>query len=111
MTIQIEALPTPLRVDEDGVVRVGGTRVTLDTVVSAYLDGVSPEEIVDRYPSLSLAAVYGVISYYLHHRPQVDAYLREREQQAAAVRRENEARFDPRGVRERLMGRRSAHDS
>jgi hypothetical protein len=49
----------------------------------------------------------GVISYYLYHRPHVDAYLREREQQAAAVRRENEARFDPRGVRERLRTRRS----
>jgi uncharacterized protein (DUF433 family) len=108
--MQIEALPTPLRVDEDGVVRVGGTRVTLDTVVSAYLGGASPEEIVDRYPSLSLAAVYGVISYYLHHGPQVDAYLRERAQQAAAIRRENEERFDPRGVRERLLTRRSTPD-
>ena len=106
MTMRIEALPTPLRVD-DGVVRVADTRVTLDTVVSAYLDGASAEEMVDRYPSLSLAAVYGVISYYLHHRPQVDAYLREREQQAVAIRRENEARFDPRGVRERLLARRS----
>ena len=111
MTMQIEALPMPLRVDEDGVVRVDDTRVTLDTVVYAYLGGASPEEIVDRYPSLSLAAVYGVIGYYLHHRAQVDGYLREREQRTAAVRRENEARFDPRGVRERLLSRRTAGDS
>ena len=111
MSMAIEALPTPLRVDDDGVVRVGDTRVTLDTVIAAYLDGASPEEIVDRYPSLALAAVYGVISYYLHHRSRVDAYLRERAQQAAAVRRENEARFNPQGVRERLLARRPSDNS
>ncbi|MGH2585546.1 MAG: DUF433 domain-containing protein [Dehalococcoidia bacterium] len=111
MTMTIDALPTPLRVDEDGVVRVGGTRVTLDTVAYAYLGSASPEEIVDRYPALSLADVYGAISYYLHHRAQIDRYLRERERQAAAVRRQNEERFDPHGVRQQLLSRRTARDT
>lgn len=110
MTMTIEALPMPLRLDDDGVVRVGDTRVTLDTVVYAYLDGASPEEIIDRYPSLSLAAIYAAISYYLYHQPAVDQYLRERERQAATVRRQNEAQANPRGVRERLLARRTARN-
>jgi uncharacterized protein (DUF433 family) len=110
MTMQIDTMPMPLRVDGDGVVRIGDTRVTLDTVVYAYLDGASPEEVVDRYPSLPLTAVYATISYYLYHQPAVDRYLRERERQAAAVRRRNEARAKPQGVRKRLLARRTARN-
>ena len=47
----------PLSVDAHGVVRVGGTRVTLDTVMEAFLEGASAEDIVSRYPSLDLADV------------------------------------------------------
>jgi len=95
----------PLETDADGVVRVGGTRVTLDTVVAAFDEGATAEEIVQQYPSLRLADVYAVIGYYLQRRPEVEAYLRERQQQADAVRRQNEARFDPQGVRDRLLAR------
>ena len=61
--------------DPDDVIRVGGTRVTLDTVVGAYRDGASAEEIARRYPSLDLADIHAVIGHYLHHRTQVEAYL------------------------------------
>lgn len=50
MTMTIAALPVPLRVHDGGVVRVGDTRVSLDTVVYAHRDGATPEEIVDRIP-------------------------------------------------------------
>jgi hypothetical protein len=53
-TLLIETEPIPLEADADGVVRVGGTRVTLDTVVAAFKDGATAEEIVYQYPSLSL---------------------------------------------------------
>ena len=94
-----------LAADAEGVLRVGGTRVPLDTVVEAFRDGATPEEIVLRYPSLVLADVYSVIGYFLHHRAEVDSYLAEQRRQAEAVRAENEARFDPTGVRNRLMKR------
>jgi uncharacterized protein (DUF433 family) len=103
----IAAKPVPLETDVDGIVRVSGTRVTLDTVVAAFKDGAAAEEIVYQYPSLDLADVYAVLAYYLQHRPQVEAYLHQRREQADEVQRENEARFDPRGIRERLMARRS----
>jgi uncharacterized protein (DUF433 family) len=57
----------PLSADADGVIRVNQTRVTLETVVMAFLEGATAEEFVQQYPSLSLAATYATIAYYLNH--------------------------------------------
>ena len=104
------AEPPPLQTDVNGVVRVGGTRVTLDTVVSVYQQGANAEEIVLRYDALSLADVHAAISYYLRHRAEVDAYLRERQEQAEQVRQQNEAISPSAGIRERLLARRSQQE-
>jgi len=96
----------PIETDADGVIRVGGTRVTLDTLVAAFDAGATAEEIAQQYDSVTLADVYWVIGYYLRHQPKVRAYLAERQKQAAQVREENERRFDPTGIRERLLARR-----
>ena len=61
MNLTINTEPLPLLADKDGVVRVRGTRVTLDTVVTAFNDEATAEEIVHQYPSLQLADVYAVI--------------------------------------------------
>jgi uncharacterized protein (DUF433 family) len=106
MSLALTAEPLPLEHDADGVVRVAKTRVTLDTVVAAFHDGLTAEEIVGQYPSLRLSDVYYVIGYYLSHREQVDEYLALRSREAQAARKENESRFDPKGVRSRLMARR-----
>ncbi len=84
-----------------------GTRVTLDTVVVAFAEGATAEEIAQQYPTLALADIYAILSFYLRRREEVDAYLQERNEQRSKVRRENESRFDPNGVRERLMSRRA----
>ena len=107
MSLVIVDEPIPLETDADGVVRVGGTRVTLDTVVAAFNEGATAEEIVSQYPTLHLADVYAVISYYLRRRAEVEAYLRQRQQLANEVRKQNEARFDLHGVRDRLLARRA----
>ena len=78
MSLMVMPEPVPLAADRDGVMRVGGTRVTLDTVVAAFREGATAEEITQQYPSLQLADVYAVIGYYLRHQPEVDDYLRER---------------------------------
>jgi uncharacterized protein (DUF433 family) len=106
MPLTIEVEPIPLQKDSDGVFRVGGTRVTLDTLVAAFKEGASAEGIAEQYPSLALAEIYSVLGYYLRHQTEVDEYLEERQQQAARVRQENEARFTSIGVRERLLARR-----
>jgi len=56
-------------------IRIKGTRVGIETVLDDYLEGASPEEIAARYRSLSLEQIYATITYYLHNRAQVDAYL------------------------------------
>lgn len=107
MTLTIAAEPAPLRVNADGVVLVGKTRVTLDTVVAVFIEGATAEEIVQQYPSLELADVYSVIGYYLRHKAEVDIYLQKRQKHAAEVRAENERRFNPVGIRDRLLARRT----
>ncbi len=108
MTLAIEREVVPLTPDPGGVIRVGGTRVTLDTVVSAFNEGATPEEIVQQYASLALGDVYAVISFYLRRWQEVDAYLREREVQRTAIRAQSEARDSPAGIRQRLLARRAS---
>jgi uncharacterized protein (DUF433 family) len=105
MILIVAAEPVPLETNPDGVVRVGKTRVTLDTVVAAFKQGSTAEEIVYRYPSLKLADVYATIGFYLNHQQEVEAYLQQRQQEAQEIRKMNEARFDPQGLRDRLLAR------
>ncbi len=91
MTLEIQAETAPIAIDKDGAARVGGTRVLLDIVIGAYLDGDSPEQIADSYDAITLADVYAVISYYLHHREEVDEYIRQRKDAAEKLRQEMEA--------------------
>ena|SRR5437870_3941025 len=107
MSLVIEKTqPVPLAAGTDGVIRVAGTRVTLDTVAYAFERGATAEEIVQQYPSLPLAEVYSVLGYMLRHRAEVETYLAERAQHRAAVRAEAERWFDPKGIRARLLARR-----
>jgi uncharacterized protein (DUF433 family) len=96
----------PIHTDAHGVVRVAGTRVTLDTIVDAFETGATAEEISQQYPSVPLVDVYSVITYYLRHKPEVAAYLQRRDALAARVREEMERRFPSVGIRERLLSRR-----
>lgn len=58
---------------------VVGSRVSLESVIHQFLDGASPETIVEEFPTLSLEKVYGAITFYLGNRDAVDAYLTESE--------------------------------
>jgi uncharacterized protein (DUF433 family) len=82
LTVDLRAEPVPLATDRDGVIRVAGSRVTLDSVVSAFHQRLGAEEIAERYPSLSLADTYSVIGYSLRHRSTLDAYLNEQRMDA-----------------------------
>jgi len=104
--VPISSEPIALDLTADGVRRVGGTRVMLDMVTSAFNDGVTTEEIVQRYPALVLADVYSVIGYYLRRREEVDAYVQERHQAGERVRQRQESRFPNQGMCERLLARR-----
>ena len=60
---------------QDGAYRIGGTRVSLDSIVYAYRRGASPESIQRSFPSLTLEQVHGALAFYLSHQTEVDNYL------------------------------------
>jgi len=95
----------PLTEGPDGVIRLRGSRVTLDSVVAAFFDGAAPEEIVLRYPTLDLADVYVVVGFYIRNRTLLDTYLDQRRAAAGEVRAQVEQRWAAAGVRERLLKR------
>jgi uncharacterized protein (DUF433 family) len=61
--------------DEHGVMRVGATRVMLESVVAGFQQGHLPETIQQQYPALSLEEVYGSIAWYLEHIEEAEQYL------------------------------------
>jgi len=66
---------------------VGGTRVSLDSVVLAFVQGLSPETIVGEcFPTLTLEQVYGAIAYYLAHRTEIDSYLKKADAEFESLR-------------------------
>lgn len=102
----ITAETPPLHVDEHGVIRVAGTRVTLDTLVAAFQRGETPEEIARNYDAVSLGQVYQAIGFYLAHQTEVEDYLKRRQAFRESVRQEVEAQHNPIGIRDRLLARR-----
>ena len=73
---------------------IQGTRVSLDSVVYRFLEGLSPETIqADCFPTLTLDQVYGAISYYLTNRVEIDRYLRESDKDYEEFRQRNRAEY------------------
>jgi uncharacterized protein (DUF433 family) len=71
----MQPLKSYVRADEHGVMRVGNSRVMLDSVVASFEQGYSPETIQQQYPALSLEEVYGAITWYLANADEVARYL------------------------------------
>jgi uncharacterized protein (DUF433 family) len=90
MNIAIHADPVPLHIDDTGAIRVGGSRVTLDVVLQYWRQGMKPEGIARGLDALTLADVHGALAYYCRHAAEIDEYLREREQEADALRQQIE---------------------
>ena len=93
MSLTFDPVAVPLHTDPHGTVPVGGTRVTLQTLLASFLDGATPEQIIQDFDTLTLADVYAVIAYYLKNRPAVDTYLEEQRKKGEEVRRKMEAVF------------------
>ncbi len=106
MSVVVSTSEVKLTKTESGVLRVGNSRVSLDTVIIAFGQGATPEQIVEDYDSLELSEVYAVISYYLQNREEVENYLTQRKVEREKLRREIESRSNPQGIREKLLARR-----
>lgn len=105
MTLAVERQAIPLKADQKGLMRVGNTRVTLDTVVYAFEQGNTAEEIVSHYPALQLPNVYAVIAYYLNNQAEVRAYIQQQETETERIWEQIEAKVDYQSFRERLLAR------
>lgn len=87
MTTLLERIP--LTQTEAGDVFLEGSRIPLETLVDAFNAGHTPEDFVGDYPHLELADVYAVLSYYLRHRSEVDAYVARQQQGNEAFKHSN----------------------
>jgi uncharacterized protein (DUF433 family) len=101
----------PLRLTEDGTIRVGDSRVSLDSVVQHYKLGASAEQIILKFPALDLANVYAAITYYLNHEAAVEEYLRRQEAEGdeAQEKIESDPQYQKQSaeLRARLLARKS----
>jgi uncharacterized protein (DUF433 family) len=86
--------------ERDGGLYVAGTRVSLDSIVQCFHEGMSAETILGEFETLTLAQVYGAIAYYLDNQAPVDAYLVRQKQRFEAARLAAEPL--PEGLRRRL---------
>ena len=109
MTTLDKTQETPLRLTEDGTIRVADSRVSLDSVVHHYKLGASAEQIAQKFPALDLADVYAAIAYYLSHEAAVEEYLRRQETAADEVQKtiESDPQFQKNSadLRARLLAR------
>ncbi len=65
---------------------IEGARVSLDSIVYAYLRGESAEGIAETFPALRLEQIFGALVYYAAHREKIDRYLAESHQEFEALR-------------------------
>ena len=86
-------------------IRIKGTRVGVEIVIEDFLEGASPEEIMQQYRSLSLKQIYATITYYLFNKEKMDAYIEAGRKRVEAAY-EEQRRNPPPGIK-RLMEHRT----
>lgn len=109
MAIVADNFSDVIAVNDVGVWRVKGTRVSVDSVLHAFNnDGASPEEIAWQFDSLDLKKVYSVINYYLHNREKVDQYLFDSRKANRKIFRQIDKDFPRAALKEKLVSRRNS---
>jgi uncharacterized protein (DUF433 family) len=104
----------PLRLTEDGTIRIADSRVSLDSVVHHYKLGASAEQIAQKFPSLELADIYAAITYYLNHREAVENYLQQQDADGDEIQKkiESDAQYQKSAdLRARLLARKADKDN
>jgi uncharacterized protein (DUF433 family) len=66
----------------EGAYRIGDTRVSLDSLVYLFREGISAEGMVENYPALSLEQVHGALAFYLANQKEIDSYLADGQRDA-----------------------------
>ena len=102
---KFQVISPPFHWDEAGGIRVGSSRVTLDSILASYHNGCTPEEIAIQFSVLRLEDIYSSITYYLNHRQEIDSYLEQRSQQAQKMREQLTQKHNLVDLRQRLLTR------
>lgn len=102
-----EAMPKEYVTKAEDAFRVTGTRVSLDSLVYLFREGLSAESMVESFPALTLEQVHGALAFYLAHQKEVDAYL------SAGEKAEEEQQSESRRTNAELIAklRRARHES
>src|SRR4051812_48937348 len=98
-------IPSPIRIDERGAVRVGESRVLFEVIVNYFRQGESAEDLHEDFPTLPLSLIYATIAYYLSNQAEVDEYLGELEREWEKTKAWIETWSPQAGIRERLVAR------
>lgn len=77
-----------------------GSRISLESLIWVFLQGASPETLVEEFPTLTLEQVYGAITFYLANRAEIDGYLAQTEELREEAQRSQIPLPEP--LRERL---------
>lgn len=109
--LQVPNETIPVHSDSEGVLRIGETRVRLQSILASFDAGATPEGIVQSFPTLKLGDVYAVLGYYLRHKVEVESLLEAERAEGEKTRREIQTELPQQGVRERLLKRRAERGS
>jgi uncharacterized protein (DUF433 family) len=85
MNVPLEPITVPLRDDGHGGLRVGNTRLRLESLLAVRAQGGTVEDLVEAFPTLELADVHAVLAWVLRHPEEVKAYRRRRSEEAAGI--------------------------
>lgn len=88
--------------ERNGGYYIAGTRVSLDSIVECFNEGMAPEAILGEFDTLTPAQVSGAITHYLENRDQVDVYRLRQRQRAEELRRTSQPL--PERLRQMLQG-------
>ncbi len=73
-------------------IRVRGTRIGLERIVSAFEDGVSPEKLQTYFVGpLTLEQAYAAVTYYVLNRSEVEKYIQRINKAADQLRLDYDA--------------------
>jgi uncharacterized protein (DUF433 family) len=73
----------------DGAYQIADSRVSLDSLVYLFREGMSAESMVESYPTLTLEQVHGALAFYLANQKEIDAYLIEGQRDAELQHRQS----------------------
>lgn len=88
--------------DNPNGIRIKDVRINIEVIIMAAQVGLTPAEIVQDFPFLSLEQVHAALAYYYRNRAQMDDYIKRQDAAYDEAKRKHESGERPEVV-QRLM--------